>query len=193
MHSAHSNKDWQKEKQFLTVKSPAAFSGPNSLWGSTSFPCLWKSKPILIFNSFYSNPYSRLLMFFKQINESNFLIPKRDKWYLHTTDTKELKKINLKHKIYWSQRKDIGWHWGCQDCGFDQPLCWKLERKEFSVYPQVCPSLVNIKLTWSMKCFWTLWHCFGLVNISFHKVFIMLFIMFSKESQHQNDLPPFIF
>lgn len=149
-----------------------AFSGPSSLWRPTSFPCLWKSKPILIFNSFYSNPYTRILMFSKQINESNLLIPKRGKWYLHTTDPKVLKKIKIKPKAHWSQRKDMGWHQGRQDHGFGQPLRWKLEKKrKFPIYPQACPSLVNMKLTWSMKCFWRLWHCFGLVNISSYKAF----------------------
>lgn len=35
-----------------------AFSGPSYLWGPTSFSCLWKSKPILISDSFYSNSFN---------------------------------------------------------------------------------------------------------------------------------------
>lgn len=129
MHSVHNGKDCRKKKQILTVKFPMAFSGPSFHWGPTSFPCLWKSKPILIFSSFYSNPYTRLLMFFKQINESNLLTPTRDKWYLHTTDPKDSKKIKIKPKAHWSQEKDMDWHQGHQDHGFGQPWRWELEKK----------------------------------------------------------------
>lgn len=71
MHSVHSSKDCRKKKQFLRFKFPMAFSGPSSPWGPTSFLCLWNSKPILIFNIFYSKRYTRLLMFLKQINKSS--------------------------------------------------------------------------------------------------------------------------
>lgn len=107
MYSAHSGKDWQKEKQFLTIKFLMAFSGTSSHWGPTFFPYLWKSKQILIFNSFYSNPYTRLLMFFKQINESNLLISKKDKWYLHTTDPKALKKIKIQSPLEPEERHGL--------------------------------------------------------------------------------------
>jgi len=47
-------------------------------------------------------------MFFKEINELNLLKPKRDKWYLHTTDPKDPKNIKIKPKAHWSQRRDMG-------------------------------------------------------------------------------------
>lgn len=154
-----------------------AFSGPSSLWGPTSFPCLWKSKPILIFNSFYSNPYTRLLMFFKQINESN-LIPKRDKWYLHATDPEDLKKIKIKPKAHWSQRKDMGWHQGRQDHGFGQPLRWKLEKKESSLFTHrpVLPLW-----TWNSLGAWNVSGDYGIVLVWLIFLFIKLFIILFKQ------------
>lgn len=167
-----------------------AFSGPSSLWGPTSFPCLWKSKPILIFNSFYSNPYTRILMFSKQINESNLLIPKRDKWYLHTTDPKDLKKIKIKPKAHWSQRKDMGWHRGVRIMVSASHCAESWEKKESSLFTHrpVLPLW-----TWNSLGAWNVSGDYGIVLVWLIFLLIKLFIILFKQRQHQNDLPPFIF
>lgn len=49
------------------------------------------------------------------------------------------------------------------------------ETRKFPIYPQACPSLENIKLTWSMKYY-------GIVLIWLIYLFIKLFSMLFKQS-----------